>query len=114
MPLNRTHVTIILGIAQTFSWASSYYLLAVLAEPISETIDISYLSVFGAFSLALHGAAVVGPVAGRLIDRFGGRSVLMASNFVFVVGLFLLSHATEAFHFFCMGSHECCNGKWSL
>lgn len=100
MPLNRTHVTIILGIAQTLSWASSYYLLAVLAEPISRAVDISYSSVFGAFSLALLVAAVVGPVAGRLIDRFGGWPVLMTSNFIFATGLLLLSQATEAFHVF--------------
>lgn len=100
MPLNRTHVTIVLGIAQTLSWASSYYLLAVLAEPISKTIDISYSFVFGAFSLALLVAAVVGPVTGHLIDRFGGHFVLMASNLIFAVGLLLLSQATEAFHIF--------------
>lgn len=100
MALNRTQVTVLLGIAQTLSWASSYYLLAVLAKPISQSTNTSYSLVFGAFSSALLVAAAVGPVAGRLIDRFGGRSVLLASNLVFACGLLMLSQATQTLHIF--------------
>ena len=98
MALNRTQVTVLLGIAQTLSWASSYYLLAVLAKPISQSTSTSYSLVFGAFSAALLVAAAVGPIAGRLIDRFGGRSVLLASNLVFACGLLMLSQATQTMH----------------
>lgn len=100
MALNRTQVTVLLGIAQTLSWASSYYLLAVLAKPISQSTSTSYSLVFGAFSAALLVAAAVGPIAGRLIDRFGGRSVLLASNMVFACGLLMLSQATQTMHIF--------------
>lgn len=100
MALNRTQVTVMLGIAQTLSWASSYYLLAVLAKPISQTVGTSYSQVFGAFSVALLVAAAAGPVAGRFIDRFGGRPVLIASNLGFACGLLLLSQATQAVHVF--------------
>lgn len=100
MALNRTQVTVLLGIAQTLSWASSYYLLAVLAKPISQSTSTSYSLVFGAFSAALLVAAAVGPVAGRLIDRLGGRSVLLASNLVFACGLLMLSQATQTLHIF--------------
>ena len=64
MALNRTHVTIMLGIAQTLAWASSYYLPAVLARPISEALGGSYSLVFGAFSLALL-------LAGQWMERRG-------------------------------------------
>ncbi|MBL5980080.1 MFS transporter [Comamonas sp. NyZ500] len=100
MALNRTQVTVMLGIAQTLSWASSYYLLAVLARPISQSTSTSYSLVFGAFSAALLVAAAVGPIAGRLIDRFGGRSVLLASNLVFACGLLMLSQAAQTLHIF--------------
>lgn len=100
MALNRTQVTVMLGIAQTLSWASSYYLLAVLARPISQSTSTSYSLVFGAFSAALLVAAAVGPIAGRLIDRFGGRPVLLASNLVFACGLLMLSQATQTLHIF--------------
>lgn len=96
----RTQITVMLGVAQTLSWASSYYLLAVLAEPISREIGMQYATVFAAFSAALLAAAATGPVAGRLIDRFGGRPVLVASNLVFAAALALLSQATHASHVF--------------
>ena len=38
---------------------------------------------FAAFSLALLVSAALGPFAGRAIDRWGGRPVLVASNLVF-------------------------------
>lgn len=100
MSLSRTHVTVILGIAQTLAWASSYYLLAVLAESITQTIAISYAQVFAAFSVALLIAAMVGPFAGRLIDRFGGHWVLMLSNLIFALGLVVMSQATQTLHVF--------------
>lgn len=89
-----------LGVAQTLSWASSYYLPAVLAGAISKDISASTSTVFGAFSVALLVAAGIGPVAGRRIDRMGGRSVLIASNLVFAAGLTALSLSTHAIHVF--------------
>lgn len=100
MQLSRTQVTVILGLTQTLSWASSYYLLGVLAKPISQSIDTSYALIFGAFSVALLVSAATGPIAGRLIDRFGGRPVLIASNLVFAAGLLLMSQATNTLHVF--------------
>lgn len=97
---SRTTTTVLLGLAQTLAWASSYYLPAVLADAIGRDTDASAALVFGAFSVALLVAAGAGPVAGRLIDRFGGRPVLIASNLVFALGLFLLSRATQASHVF--------------
>ncbi|WP_084635892.1 MFS transporter [Comamonas sp. B-9] len=100
MALNRKQVTIMLGVAQTLSWASSYYLIAVLAMPIGHSVDATYSEVFGAFSAALLVAAAVGPLAGRFIDRLGGRLVLIVSNLIFALGLLLLSQATQTVHVF--------------
>jgi MFS family permease len=46
--------------------------------------------VFGAFSGALLLTAAIGPWVGRLIDRRGGRGVLVASNIVLAIGLVAL------------------------
>lgn len=100
MQQGRTQTTVMLGLGQTLSWASSYYLPAVLAGPISHAIGMSYSTVFAAFSVALLVSAATGPVAGRLIDRFGGRPVLIASNLVFAAGLTILSQATHTSHVF--------------
>jgi MFS family permease len=76
-----------LGTAQTLAWASSYYLPAMLAVPMARDLGIAPSTVFAAFSVALIVSAALGPYAGRAIDRFGGRPVLMASNLVFAAGL---------------------------
>jgi MFS family permease len=76
-----------LGIAQTLSWASSYYLVAILAAPMARDLGTAASTVFAAFSGAMIASALVGPRAGRLIDRHGGRSVLMVSNLLFALGL---------------------------
>ncbi|WP_229676437.1 MFS transporter [Polaromonas eurypsychrophila] len=76
-----------LGIAQTLAWASSYYLPAMLATAMARELGISTPTVFLGFSLALVVSALLGPLAGKLIDRYGGRPVLVANSFVFAAGL---------------------------
>ena len=76
-----------LGAAQTLAWASSYYLPALLAVPMARDLGISVPTVFVAFSAALIVSALLGPYAGRAIDRWGGRPVLMTTNLVFALGL---------------------------
>jgi MFS family permease len=83
----------VLGTAQTVAWASSYYLPAMLAAPIARDLDLAPPTVFAAFSLALIVSALVGPWAGHLVDRHGGRPVLMGTNLVFAGGLVLLAFA---------------------
>lgn len=77
----------LLGLAQTLSWASSFYLPAVLARPMAAELGLAPATVYLAFSLALVVSALVGPAAGRAIDRLGGRPVLMACNGVFALAL---------------------------
>jgi predicted MFS family arabinose efflux permease len=86
-------VVLALGTAQTLAWASSYYLPAILADPIATDLGLQRAWVFGAFSAALLVAAALGPVVGRLIDRHGGQSILAISNLVFAAGLVALSLA---------------------
>jgi predicted MFS family arabinose efflux permease len=93
-------LTLNLGVSQTLAWASSYYLPAVLAESIARDMNMSTSAFFAAFSLALIVSAAVGPFSGRLIDLYGGRPVLMASNFIFAMGLGLLSQVQNSVHVF--------------
>lgn len=86
-PSSTNRVVAALGIAQTVGWASSYYLPAVLATPMSDDLGLSPVWVFGAFSAAMVVSSLIGPWAGARIDRLGGRGVLAASNVVFAAGL---------------------------
>ncbi len=83
-----------LGTSQTLAWASSYYLPAILADPIGAAMGIPRSWVFAAFSFSLLIAAIAGPRVGRTIDRRGGRGVLVLSNVVLAGGLIALAAAT--------------------
>ena len=93
MGKNRTLTVASLGTAQTLAWASSYYLPAILAVPMARDLGVSTRTVFAAFSAALVVSAVLGPLAGRLIDRHGGKPVLSANSLVFAAALVLLAMA---------------------
>jgi MFS family permease len=86
-----------LGITQTLAWASTYYLTAVFTDPISTDLHLSRTWFYGSVSAALLLSGLLGPVAGRMIDRYGGRDVLTATNLVFAAGLVLLSFAEGPF-----------------
>lgn len=94
MSLSRTrHVVLALGTAQTLAWASSYYLPAMLAAPMSQSLGVDPATVYAALSMALMIGAVISPWAGRQVDRLGGRRVLLLSNALFIAGLLGLAAA---------------------
>ena len=83
-------VVLALGTAQTLAWASSYYLPAILADPIARDLGVSSNWMFAAFSAALVLSGLLGPRVGRQIDRMGGRNVLCLSSGALALGLVLL------------------------
>jgi predicted MFS family arabinose efflux permease len=91
--VKRNVVVAALGTTQTLAWGSSYYLPAILAEPIAEGLGLSRALVFGVFSGSLLLSAFLGPAVGRAIDNRGGRGVLVLSNVVLAAGLVLLAFA---------------------
>jgi len=88
-------IIVALGTTQTLAWASSYYLPAILADPIARDLGISSNWVFAAFSASLVISALIGPRVGRQIDLVGGRSVLSMSNLTLAAGLTLLGLSTS-------------------
>ena len=86
-------IILALGTTQTLAWASSYYLPAILADPIGHDLGISSNWVFAAFSASLVISALLGPRIGRQIDHTGGRQVLCGSNLILAAGLVLLACA---------------------
>ena len=86
-------IILALGTTQTLAWASSYYLPAILADPIARDLGVSANWVFAAFSASLVLSALLGPRIGRQIDLVGGRSVLSISNLTLAAGLALLGFA---------------------
>lgn len=89
----RHRVITALGITQILAWGSSFYLMAVLAQPISQSTGWSYGWVVGGLSLGLLVSGLVSVRVGRLIDDHGGRPVLAASSLCLATGLAMLAAA---------------------
>lgn len=90
---------ILLGAVQIVAWGGSFYIMAVLAAPVSRETGWSQQWIYGALSLAILVSGMLAPLSGRIIARTGGRSMLAASGSVLAVGLALvgLSHALWLF-----------------
>lgn len=88
-------IILALGTTQTLAWASSYYLPAILADPIGRDLGISSNWIFAAFSASMVLSAFLGPRIGRQIDLVGGRQVLCISNVTLAAGLAVLGFATS-------------------
>lgn len=81
------------GAAQVIASAGAHYLPAVIAIPASRDLALPPAVLFAGFSIALGVSALAGPIAGKMVDRFGGRPVLMLSNLIFAFGLTCLGFA---------------------
>ena len=88
-------IILALGTTQTLAWASSYYLPAILADPMSRDLGVSSNWIFAAFSASLVISALLGPRIGRRIDLVGGRPVLSMSNLTISAGLVLLDPGAD-------------------
>jgi MFS family permease len=83
----------VLGICQILGWGSSFYLPAVLANPIAAELELPFSWVIGGVSFGLLVAGLASRQIGNIIHRHGGRPVLIASSLLFALGLVILSRA---------------------
>lgn len=77
--MSRGVIISALGVTQILAWGSTYYLPAVLAEPIARDTGWPLTWIVGGLSLGLLVAALVSPRVGRSIESHGGRTVLALS-----------------------------------
>jgi MFS family permease len=82
-----------LGIAQIISWGTLFYAIGVLGRPMRDELGTSELFLFGSFTCGLLVSAALAPLAGRLVDRLGGRVVLSAGSLFAVAAMLLLAFA---------------------
>ena len=79
-----------LGVVQILAWGSTYYLPAVMAEPIARDTGWPLAWIVGGLSLGLLVAAAVSPRVGRVIQARGGRPVLALAALLLAAGLMVL------------------------
>ena len=86
----------VLGLGQVVAFASSYYLLGVLADPMAQGLGIAPASLFTALSVAFLVSAVLTPTAGRAIAHHGGRRVQAVAHVAFAVALGVMALAPNS------------------
>ena len=86
----------VLGLGQVVAFASSYYLLGVLADPMARGFAVAPASLFAALSVAFLVSAVLTPAAGRAIARLGGRRVQAFAHAAFALALLVMACAPAA------------------
>lgn len=96
---SRNAVVTALGLTQILGYGTTFYLLAVLALPISTDTGWSLDGIAGGLSIGMFVAGLAAPAAGRAIDRYGGRPVLAAGSVFFAIGLLGLGSSTHLFFY---------------
>lgn len=79
-----------LGLTQIIGWGTTYYALGALAQYIAAATGWSDTLIFGAFSASLLLSGAISAWSGRLVDRLGGRRVMMAGSIFAAAGLGLM------------------------
>jgi MFS family permease len=85
--MDRRFVVSALGIVQILAWGTSFYFPAVFAAAIVGDTGWSFGYVVSGTSIGLLVGGLISPQVGALIDRHGGRPVLMASSLFYAMGL---------------------------
>lgn len=96
MSLRARLIVPVLGLGQVVAFASSYYLLGVLADPMAQTLRLAPSVLFTALSAAFLISAVFSPPAGRWIERSGGRRVQAWAHLAFAVALLTMALSPSA------------------
>nr|WP_083285053.1 MFS transporter [Pseudomonas sp. NBRC 111139] len=84
-----------LGVLQIMVWGGSFFILAVMGEPILRETGWDGHWVYGALSLSLMVSALLAPLASRLVVRYGGRLQMAASGIVVGAGLLIVGNANS-------------------
>ncbi|TFD89845.1 MFS transporter [Cryobacterium serini] len=87
----RTLVVAGLGLGQILAWGSSYYLLAILAEPVTADTGWPATLVVAGLSIGLVTSALVAPRVGSRIGQGHGRRLLVLSAALLSAGLVLMA-----------------------
>ena len=96
----RAGVLAILTFTVWLNFGSTYYLLTVLAKPITADTGWPLTSLIAGLSLGLVIAGLISPTIGRAVERRGGRPVLAFGSVALVIGLAGLGLARDLFGYY--------------
>ena len=90
--INKSQIgeSLCLGIAQILLWGGSYFLLAILGEPMMKDTGWSHQYIYGCLSLALLISGLISPLIGKSIQHRNRNVLLPISGWVMAAGLVTL------------------------
>lgn len=71
----------------------------IFFEPVRQSLGISYTSMSVIFSMGRAEGGMGGPLVGWMVDRFGGRPMILFGGVTAGIGMILLSRATTYWQF---------------
>ncbi|SAI49767.1 oxalate/formate antiporter family transporter [Bordetella ansorpii] len=80
-----------IGLSQLLAWGVSFYLIGNFGPAMQAELGWSAAAVYGGMSGGIACMALVSPMAGRAIDRWGGRRVMPAGALLVALGCVLLA-----------------------
>ncbi|MEL6643371.1 MAG: MFS transporter [Pseudomonadota bacterium] len=90
--MNRDYIPAIgLGLSQIMGNGTLMYAYAVLLPEMARDLGLTLANVFGILSLGLLFGGIVSPIAGTMVDRYGGRWVMTPGAIVAGVAVMTLS-----------------------
>lgn len=93
MDFARLRTVSALGVIEIFAWGTSFYLIAVLAQPIAAETGWSGAAISAGVSVGLLVSGLCATLVGRTIEAYGGRPVLAAGMAMLACGLGVLGIA---------------------
>src|SRR5688572_19102261 len=84
-----------LGITQITAWGTAYYCLGVLANPIARDTGWGLSVIYLGFTLAMLAMGLVSPAAGRALDKYGARNIMVLGTVMISAGMYALSLVTS-------------------
>ena len=90
---------LLLGLATIGAYGAVYYSFGVLLAPIRDATGWSTSTLAGGFSLSVLAGGAAGVLAGRVLDRFGARPILIVAVGVGCASLLAASYARESWQF---------------
>jgi hypothetical protein len=93
---NKSWLIGMLGFTQLVGWGALYYSFGVLMASMQSELGLSKNIVVGAYSVALAVAGALSIVAGKIIDRIGGRLLMSCGSLLGALMLALMAYVQGA------------------
>ena len=100
--LRFTKYVLPFAISQTLAWATCFYSFPAFLPIWESQLGFSKTSLTGSYTLSLIVSAIFAPFVGRFIDKGSGNFVFCFGTLLAFCCLFLLSKATEIWHFYVL------------